>query len=142
MTKEQNDNIEKYIQLFEDLLQDKQKTEQLKNDLSRMVKMLEESNRMNADDHKEFRKLFNEIIYEDSNTKSMVERKSQYLSELMEREIRDVKKDVQQVRERNFFAYAWEWIKKDLKYIILLLSFININHILNFVRELIDLFGL
>jgi len=107
-----------------------------------MVKMLEESNRMNADDHKEFRKLFNEIIYEDSNTKSMVERKSQYLSELMEREIRDVKKDVQQVRERNFFAYAWEWIKKDLKYIILLLSFININHILNFVRELIDLFGL
>lgn len=140
MTQQQNDAIEKYIKVVEELLEDKQKTEDLKNKLTRAIKMLEESNRNNADEHKEFRNMFNEIIFESSTSKSYCQRQNQYVSELIEREIKDVMKEVDSVKNRNFFEYAWEWMKKDLKYILLILSFLNINHIFDFVILIIERF--
>lgn len=152
MTKEQHDNVERYIQILQDSIADKKETEQLRKEVKRVVYLLEEQNRSNIDDHEQFREqnklikdLINEMTWDNENSKERALRQNQKINELIEEEICKVNQKIKQVENRSIFVMIWQSMKNEYKYIgfyiaISAFAYAIYKSIINHFETIIEIF--
>lgn len=132
-----NEKFEEY--LIQNITSVSEKIDNVHKEVNGLRKLQEKECRENAVNHTEINAKLKAL--EDKNvTKDnhCLKINTNFMDEIVKQEVR-LKEEIENVRNRNFFAYGWEWLKKDIRYIILVGTIFNLDAVINGVKYIIDL---
>jgi len=128
MTKEQNENIDKYIKILEDSIGNQKELQNVTKELNRVRKLIEDNNRTNFDEHHQFREQFKivkdfiqEYNFDDQRKKERCLRTTQDIYDLIEEKNSELKNNIEEIQKRNIVVELWKsvirFVKEERKHI-------------------------
>jgi hypothetical protein len=116
-----------------------QKIEAVHKEMYALRKLQENDSRENAIQHKDIDNKIKNIEESNDRRDTQCMKNHQFYMDNLVEETDNIRKEIESVRDRNFFAYAWDWMKKDIKYVILFASLFNIDRLIEIAKYLIEL---
>lgn len=115
------------------------KIDSVHKEINGVKKLVEKESRENEIEHKQFINDIKNVVNNNLDKDAQCLKHNQYFIDQLVKQEEILKKDIDSVRNRNFFAYAWEWLKKDIKYILLVGTLFNLDKVIQSVKYIIEL---